>query len=389
MVVEPRFLRGDVGRPCAPAGTTQQGLFHVKQRACSLSGGLGRSPQPPVDKWGPAVENCAQRAIPDRWITPGRPDSGRSARGQPREPSVLRATTLRRRPGTFRTRAPGDGDVGREGLNLPAPGRPKPPGPPWSVDRPCPTPSESTSGGAHRRRRSRWRAASISSVADDALHRHQRPRGRDQRHRPAEQPLQRAPPPGRSPRRTVVGRAGPRPGPAVRRSGRARGRRPPPRGRWSGAAAAPPASRVGPGARSRAPGPGSPAPEPMSHTVAPSGTARRAPRSSAGAAPRAGAPRGGRSGRGPRRRRPAGGVPLGEAEAVRAPDANAAAAPREAPGAVSRETASAIRPGGRRRTAAARRPRTPRSGRRRPPRRGRPCARTASSGRARPARRTP
>ena len=166
-----------------------------------------------------------------------------------------------------------------------------------------PRPARSTSGSAHPQL-AQLVARRLDLLGDrGALHRHQGARGRHQRHRPAQQPLQRGHGPGGDHVEASAARAAPRPGRGPPRRGRApssstdlleeggaaqqrldqRDREVGPRDRQHQAGQAGAGADVADRRRRR-------------------GSARRARRSSAGAGPTAAAPRAGRSGRGPPRR---------------------------------------------------------------------------------------
>ena len=333
--------------------------------------------------WAAPVDSHAQAGVSDRWKTPGqpRPRAGRSS-AVGCSPRVTRLCFLRL---SGRLPAAADAAAPTQAANLPAPGRPRPPGPPWSVDRRRPRPGSSTSGSARPSRARQRRAAAISSRHRRALHRHQRPVRGHQRHRPPEQPLQRGHRPG--------GHDVERPR-AVQRLGPAadhldvvepelgddlleeRG----PRSSGSTRVTA----QVGPGDRQHQPGQAG-ARARCRTPSRPSGTSlgqhravEQVPLPQPRRLPRADQPAH------HARRWPAARRTARPAAAARTGTPSAPRRARRVFHVKRRPWRAGSRRAGSPRSGAARRPRTPRSGRPRRPRRGRPCARTASSGPATP-----
>ena len=225
-------------------------------------------------------------------------------------------------------------------------------------------------------------AAELPFIASSA------PSGRHQRHRPAQQPVQRR----QGPRGHHIEALAP-----VQLLGppaddphllRVRARRPPRRGTWCAAAAARPGSPSGRVGRSPGPGPAArrPSPGPRRWRPAAPRTERQAVEHVAIPQPRGL----------PRPDQPA--LDTGGGQQLDVPLARAAAGPTRTPSAprrawrafhVKHPSSDASRWAGPPRSDAARRPRTPRSDQPRRQRRAPPCVRTATSAPGGPARRSP
>ena len=243
----------DVAGGAHRTGTERRTRFHVKHRSGVARRTSGRPAGLLWMNWGQPVDNCAQRASPDRWITRSRsPDSGRSgAAVRWRRPSRGRsahrpgtagaaasaATRRRKRPTYPRRIGPGHPDHrGRWTTTVPAP----------SVEhlgRRAPAAGASVGRAPPRSPRATEPPFIATSAPVGATSGIDQPSSRSSGATAREVTTSNVRSPCSASARprttsTVVER---------------RARRPPPRGRWSGAAAARPASPAGPGGRSPAP----------------------------------------------------------------------------------------------------------------------------------------